>query len=40
MENDIEASRQAGFTHHLTKPVSFERLKSFVAEFAAKRHKA
>jgi PAS domain S-box-containing protein len=40
MENDVMASRQAGFTHHLTKPVSFDRLKSFVAEFSAKRHKS
>jgi PAS domain S-box-containing protein len=37
MENDLAASRQAGFKFHLTKPVSFERLKSFVAEFTANR---
>lgn len=35
MEADVEQSRAAGFRHHLTKPVSFDRLKSFVAEFAA-----
>jgi PAS domain S-box-containing protein len=37
MEHDLAQSREAGFKHHLTKPVSFDRLKSFVAEFAAKR---
>ena len=39
-EHDIEESRQAGFKYHLTKPVSFDRLKSIVAEFAANRHKS
>jgi CheY-like chemotaxis protein len=34
MEEDVEQSRAAGFQHHLTKPVSFDRLKSLVAEFA------
>jgi PAS domain S-box-containing protein len=37
MEHDLAQSREAGFKYHLTKPVSFDRLKSFVAEFAAKR---
>ena len=36
MEADLAQSREAGFKYHLTKPVSFERLKTFVAEFAAK----
>ncbi len=40
MENDLEESRQAGFKYHLTKPVSFDRLKSFIAEFSATGHKA
>lgn len=34
MENDVENSRAAGFRHHLTKPVSFDRLRAVVAEFA------
>lgn len=37
MENDLEESRKAGFKYHLTKPVSFDRLKSFIAEFSANR---
>lgn len=37
MENDIEESRKSGFKYHVTKPVSFERLKSVVAEVAASR---
>lgn len=40
MEHDVLESRKAGFKYHLTKPVSFDRLKSFVAEFAAARQKA
>ena len=35
MATDVAQSRDAGFTHHLTKPVSLDQLKSFVAEFAA-----
>lgn len=34
MEEDIERSRLAGFQNHLTKPVSIERLKEIIAEFA------
>jgi len=37
METDLAHSREAGFKYHLTKPVSFDRLKSFIAEFAAAR---
>lgn len=37
METDLALSREAGFKYHLTKPVSFDRLKSFVAEFATRR---
>jgi signal transduction histidine kinase/ActR/RegA family two-component response regulator len=40
MENDVEESRKSGFKYHLTKPVSFDRLKSLVAEFTANRQKA
>jgi PAS domain S-box-containing protein len=40
MENDVEESRKSGFKYHLTKPVSFDRLKSLVAEFTANRPKA
>ncbi len=40
MEADQVQSREAGFQYHLTKPVSFDRLKSFVAEFAASREDA
>lgn len=36
MEEDVEQSRASGFQHHLTKPVSFDRLKTLVAEFAGK----
>jgi PAS domain S-box-containing protein len=38
-ENDLNESRKAGFKYHLTKPVSFERLQYFVAEFAASGEK-
>jgi CheY-like chemotaxis protein len=40
MENDVEESRKSGFKYHLTKPVSFDRLKSLVAEFTGNRQKA
>src|SRR5205085_814124 len=40
METDLAQSREAGFKYHLTKPVSFDQLKSFVAEFAARREAA
>ncbi len=40
MENDVEESRKSGFRYHLTKPVSFDRLKSLIAEFTANRPKA
>jgi signal transduction histidine kinase len=39
MENDVEESRKSGFKYHLTKPVSFDRLKSLIAEFTANRQK-
>jgi signal transduction histidine kinase/ActR/RegA family two-component response regulator len=35
MEEDIAQSRAAGFTHHLTKPISLDRLKAALAEIAA-----
>ncbi len=34
MEDDIAQSRAAGFVHHLTKPIAFERLRSLIAEMA------
>ncbi|MDB6165728.1 MAG: hypothetical protein JWQ83_868, partial [Lacunisphaera sp.] len=37
MDHDMVQSRAAGFKYHLTKPVSFDRLKSFVAEFGENR---
>lgn len=40
MQNDVEESRKSGFKYHLTKPVSFDRLKSLVAEFAESRQKS
>jgi PAS domain S-box-containing protein len=40
MENDVEESRKSGFKYHLTKPVSFDRLKSLIAEFVANRQKS
>ena len=33
MANDISRSREAGFAHHLTKPISLDRLKKLIAEF-------
>ena len=39
MQNDVEESRKSGFKYHLTKPVSFDRLKSLIAEFTANRQK-
>jgi signal transduction histidine kinase len=32
MEEDIERSRSAGFKHHLTKPVQWDKLKKILAE--------
>ncbi|MEO6003116.1 MAG: ATP-binding protein [Opitutus sp.] len=32
MEEDIAQSRAAGFSHHLTKPISLERLKKLIVE--------
>ncbi|MDB6169637.1 MAG: Histidine kinase [Verrucomicrobia bacterium] len=32
MEEDIEKSLDAGFAHHLTKPINLERLKSLIVE--------
>lgn len=37
MEEDIRKSREAGFDHHLTKPVSFDRLKAVLEEINVKR---
>ena len=31
MEEDVSASRQAGFVHHLTKPIRIDRLKDLIA---------
>jgi CheY-like chemotaxis protein len=37
MEEDVERSRLAGFQNHLTKPVSFEQLKTIIVEFARQK---
>ncbi len=37
MKVDIDQSHAAGFKHHLTKPVSFDRLHALVAEFGRPR---
>jgi CheY-like chemotaxis protein/anti-sigma regulatory factor (Ser/Thr protein kinase) len=34
MEEDVTKSRDAGFVHHLTKPVSLEKLSSLLAEWS------
>jgi PAS domain S-box-containing protein len=34
MEEDIVQSREAGFAHHLTKPISLERLKNLIGEIS------
>jgi hypothetical protein len=31
MEGDVSGSRQAGFVHHLTKPICIDRLKELIA---------
>lgn len=33
MEDDVAQSREAGFVHHLTKPISIDRLKELLSEF-------
>ncbi len=35
MEADVARSREAGFVHHLTKPIHFERLKELIAATVA-----
>ena len=35
MEDDVAKSREAGFVHHLTKPVSLDKLSSLLASWAA-----
>lgn len=35
MEEDIQHSRDAGFTHHLTKPISLDRLKGLIHELTS-----
>ncbi len=34
MEDDVAQSREAGFVHHLTKPISIDRLKELLLEFS------
>jgi PAS domain S-box-containing protein len=34
MEEDIARSREAGFSHHLTKPISLDRLKKLIVEMS------
>ena len=31
-ESDLERSREAGFDHHLVKPVAPQRLRAFIAD--------
>jgi PAS domain S-box-containing protein len=33
MEDDVAQSREAGFAHHLTKPINIDRLKELLVEF-------
>jgi CheY-like chemotaxis protein len=35
MEEDIRRSREAGFEHHLTKPVTFDRLRAVLKQIEA-----
>ena len=37
MENDIRQSHEAGFKHHLVKPIDLNKLDSFIQEAAAAR---
>jgi PAS domain S-box-containing protein len=37
MEEDIRRSREAGFEHHLTKPVTFDRLRAVLKQIEATR---
>lgn len=37
MEEDIRRSREAGFEHHLTKPVTFDRLRAVLKQIEAGR---
>lgn len=37
MDEDIERSRDAGFSDHLTKPVSIDRLRAAIAELDAEK---
>ncbi len=32
MEEDVKKSREAGFDHHLTKPVTFDRLRAVLKQ--------
>jgi CheY-like chemotaxis protein len=38
MEEDIERSLDAGFSEHLTKPVSIDRLQAAIAELENSRN--
>jgi len=35
-EEDIERGRQAGFRHHLTKPINFQLLKEMITDLSAR----
>jgi CheY-like chemotaxis protein len=37
MEDDVARSREAGFLHHLTKPISMEGLRKIIADFSRTR---
>ena len=36
-EDDIRRSRDAGFDHHLSKPIDFAQLRPIIAEVSARR---
>jgi CheY-like chemotaxis protein len=36
MEEDIRRSKEAGFDHHLTKPIDFQELQKFVGVMASR----
>lgn len=39
MEEDVSGSREAGFVHHLTKPIRIDRLKELIALVVAGNHR-
>jgi len=37
MDEDVRRSREAGFSHHLTKPITFDRLRAALKDISAKK---